>query len=526
MASSASAIPSDRLFEHARLPKPDEDIRLLVLRSRGRTNDQIEMLDGVGSGQYEGDGEYESKQPVPKYPYEALSYTWEVDWRAEGGIKKAEVRGHELVSFHLTIDGRMLAIGTNLTRAIARLRKDPCSEGCLTDCNCCSRRLWIDAVCINQNDLEERALQVSFMSRIFASAERCVVWFGEDSEGGNGEASFAFMRQLVESYALKPRQNQRGYLEELKQEARVKGIIHTPSKPLDPLKLFFKRRYFSRLWIVQEVVSAERLILLLCGSHSLDWHTFEGAMIAYHHTCDELPAVMHVDTRLRCGKTFRSERFIKSLEFSYDMQCLDDRDRIGALFSLHDAPLHIDYTASVEENYIKLAALLAEDEDIIDLIFLAARRMAHRDQHMVARLDVPSWVPDLRYFGPGYKSYDSVGPAYQAHLTKGFAYGLTFDPNARGLVSGRSLLLTAIYMGSLDLSASGYCHAKDVHIFKFKSAYGNELSLLAFEKVSHTDTDDEQTLRRFTLIGQHIPTDHDEYRPSPRNGREERLEVV
>jgi hypothetical protein len=42
------------------------------------------------------------------------------------------------------------------------------------------RRIWIDAVCINQQDLRERSQQVSIMRDIYRSARDVVVWLGED----------------------------------------------------------------------------------------------------------------------------------------------------------------------------------------------------------------------------------------------------------------------------------------------------------------------------------------------------------
>jgi hypothetical protein len=41
------------------------------------------------------------------------------------------------------------------------------------------RMLWIDAICVNQDDLEERSQQVQLMAEVFKLAERVVVWLGE-----------------------------------------------------------------------------------------------------------------------------------------------------------------------------------------------------------------------------------------------------------------------------------------------------------------------------------------------------------
>jgi hypothetical protein len=44
------------------------------------------------------------------------------------------------------------------------------------------RVLWADAICINQQDLEERSQQVLLMAKIFKHAEQAFIWLGEETE--------------------------------------------------------------------------------------------------------------------------------------------------------------------------------------------------------------------------------------------------------------------------------------------------------------------------------------------------------
>lgn len=39
--------------------------------------------------------------------------------------------------------------------------------------------LWIDAICINQHDLAEKARQIPLMTRIYSTAARVLVWLGK-----------------------------------------------------------------------------------------------------------------------------------------------------------------------------------------------------------------------------------------------------------------------------------------------------------------------------------------------------------
>jgi hypothetical protein len=101
------------------------------------------------------------------HPYEALSYVW-------GGSEKPQsisIREHNSKSGHDSTSGHDLPATENLHAALSRLRY-PCFE----------RIIWIDAVCINQNDEREKEQQIQFMAKIYALANRVVVWLGEAAE--------------------------------------------------------------------------------------------------------------------------------------------------------------------------------------------------------------------------------------------------------------------------------------------------------------------------------------------------------
>lgn len=84
--------------------------------------------------------------------YEALSYVW----------------GPEDNQQSIEIDGRQVSVKANLYAALLHLQ-DRFFE----------RILWVDAICINQNDNSEKAWQVQCMARIYAKASGVIVWLGE-----------------------------------------------------------------------------------------------------------------------------------------------------------------------------------------------------------------------------------------------------------------------------------------------------------------------------------------------------------
>lgn len=93
-----------------------------------------------------------------QHMYEALSYVW----------------GSSERSHTLHIDEKSLPITANLYEVLLRLR-DKMIE----------RILWIDAVCIDQTNIEERGEQIQYMAEIYSKANRVIVWLGEAADNSD-----------------------------------------------------------------------------------------------------------------------------------------------------------------------------------------------------------------------------------------------------------------------------------------------------------------------------------------------------
>ncbi|KAI0894076.1 heterokaryon incompatibility protein-domain-containing protein [Annulohypoxylon nitens] len=112
---------------------------------------------------------------------EALSYVW----------------GKPDLSRDIKIDGRPFKITRNLEEILLELRRvDVC------------RAIWIDAICINQLDLEEKGHQVQLMGDIYSKAERIIIWLGKGPErpefvpGDKYKDIFNPVRECDEHYQL------------------------------------------------------------------------------------------------------------------------------------------------------------------------------------------------------------------------------------------------------------------------------------------------------------------------------------
>jgi hypothetical protein len=87
--------------------------------------------------------------------YEALSYAW----------------GRKIELKPISVNGSVVHTGTNLYSAPRHLRRQGSD-----------RILWIDAICINQNDNAEKNYQVRLMRRIYEAAGQVIVWLGEATQ--------------------------------------------------------------------------------------------------------------------------------------------------------------------------------------------------------------------------------------------------------------------------------------------------------------------------------------------------------
>ena len=159
--------------------------------------------------------------------------------------------------FYLADIDIYLPIARNLTDAVSRVVNDGIPGP-----------FWIDAICIDQIDIEERNQQVQLMTRIFESAQRVLIWLGPDdgtllnvlglvrkwADPYNDLAtSMEIFFQGVNNPHLFKAADYVGQL--AKEMTREEWAI---------LSAFFDRSYFKRAWIVQEV-SVGRELQVLCG---------------------------------------------------------------------------------------------------------------------------------------------------------------------------------------------------------------------------------------------------------------------
>ncbi|KAK8112591.1 HET-domain-containing protein [Apiospora sp. TS-2023a] len=268
--------------------------------------------------------------------YEALSYTW------------ADESGDATPRETIQLDGCPFLITRNCENALRRLRGEYVT-----------RTVWVDAICIDQTNISERGHQVQLMPKIYAHAYTVLIYIGEDAYGSDKVISA--MKPGVDTQTWSPGQHV------------IQDLVG--------------RRYFHRIWVLQEVALARRA-RLICGGSYISWHVFKTWMESYSPPIDDVPV-------FKCSLASYSDpsQLIETLNLASLCDSQDPRDKVFALLGLlpHTLGRVIvpDYSRSVEEVYADVARYIASLFSWSKVFQLAVSR--HRPA-----TDWPSWVPDWR----------------------------------------------------------------------------------------------------------------------------------
>ncbi|KAH7268136.1 hypothetical protein MRS44_011579 [Fusarium solani] len=165
--------------------------------------------------------------------YEALSYCWGRHYRTKT----------------ILLNGQQVKVTADLHDALEQF----CLEGE-------TRSLWIDAICINQHDPDEKSVQVQRMQDIYRNAKQVLVWIGKEKD--HTGLAFEQIQRLLACH----------------DPDAEKEIWNEPGEWIACLNEMIKRPYWSRAWTVQEVVLAGNAILC-CGSYTIPFFDFAHLLI-------------------------------------------------------------------------------------------------------------------------------------------------------------------------------------------------------------------------------------------------------
>lgn len=251
-ASSAMSVVFAKIFVHTSLDHPDRQIRLLkVIRRPGRLRFELVKV---------------FRDEAPQFA--AISYVW----------------GTEEATKHISIDGKAYNIRPNCHYALEQAVRFRCSGA--------DRRrdrwdyLWIDAICINQEDAEEKSHQVSMMSYTYDAATVVLASLGAHANGSQrlfrtvGYSGSRFRLDSLRTKRLLREVASPGNDSRVAQQNTMRHRIppgsRSWSKHFQSMDSFIKRDYWTRLWIIQEVYGREN-VFFMCGQHTspmLIWLTY------------------------------------------------------------------------------------------------------------------------------------------------------------------------------------------------------------------------------------------------------------
>ncbi|KAM0429218.1 hypothetical protein ACHAPT_006432 [Fusarium lateritium] len=311
--------------------------------------------------------------------YTALSYTW----------------GPQVFEATIECDGYEKKITKSLEAALRRFRqpRDPIM-------------MWIDQICINQDDEAEKKKQIRLMGRIYERARNTVIWLGE-AENESGSAL-----QLIERitsclhYTLSE--------VDLENLERI-DLPASNSRAWKDLWDLLSRPWFTRVWIIQEaILSAEPGTWFACGNRFMPWATLTTACI-YLETCgisrkmhekfgpglgqnrDVCEVVWSLESQRLDYRSGPGPELFKLLTKIRNSNCYDPKDRIYGLLGVcedGDRQAVIKYDKAgptAVDLYVNMAThqLLKKPIPGMNLTQVLAA-VDHES------LDLPSWVPDWR----------------------------------------------------------------------------------------------------------------------------------
>ncbi|KAH8648336.1 heterokaryon incompatibility, partial [Tricladium varicosporioides] len=124
-----------------------------------------------------------------------------------------------------------------------------------------SRELWVDAICINQEDKAEKAAQIPLMGQVYFRARRVVIWLGLPDEQTTQTLALINMIAITAKLETGLRRPMIHNLELEEFDEARHAERRLPSWILgiekwQALGAFLSKPWFSRVWILQEVILA------------------------------------------------------------------------------------------------------------------------------------------------------------------------------------------------------------------------------------------------------------------------------
>jgi hypothetical protein len=196
--------------------------------------------------------------------YCALSYNWGEEGKNRIRMFKPIDTGSDSRKKMLTVlDWKNAYIQDNLMQALTQLRSD--TEPVY---------LWVDALCIDQDNPTERSAQVARMHEIYSNAEKVCVWLGNPPVMDEAKKTFHFLKKILDL-------------------ATFEDLVTTRKNPKDWLLIIhlMQNGWFSRRWIIQELALTTNAWIRY-GTEEMSWKTAADAIALFMTSFTEIKQIL------------------------------------------------------------------------------------------------------------------------------------------------------------------------------------------------------------------------------------------
>ncbi|RBR26090.1 uncharacterized protein FIESC28_01118 [Fusarium coffeatum] len=329
--------------------------------------------------------------------YEALSYVW----------------GEPDFSEAISLNGYPFFVTPRLERALTSLRQ-----------NHKVRNLWVDAICINQLDTEERGQQVALMRHIYSNCERDIAWL-DPILTAEPQEEIVFTARSLEKAELRVKEGmellkslvhkQGQTLKAAQDSFRTAGDDATRRAHRQLAALFKGPSLWKRLWVMPELSLAPQ-VTLKCGKAELEWQSLaaffkdEPYLGAFHMDYPShsrsyyrgfseifLPAKRIEDQRqLLSQDGKKTSSLLEVLTRFRAMESTDSRDTIFGLLGLvndnHD--IKVDYTQSFIDVYKTATLSLINQSGNLDILCQSPFELwgGPRALELPRKDSIPTWA--------------------------------------------------------------------------------------------------------------------------------------
>lgn len=390
--------PSASDFPYKALNFQNHEIRILVFHRN--------YVDENGASRIA--GTLENVSLIDAKPYTALSYCW----GPPASDKSIRLLHQTKNSAYGGWPTSIILITDNLHRALDDLwarRKEEKEV-----------RVWVDALCINQNNLYERSQQVQMMRQIYSRAKEVIAWVGPTVG-----IELSSTHRLVLGNGIR---NLNPRKQKIFPEIR------------DALIEFFNLEYWRRVWIIQELTVASKVKVLYGGIDS-SWDDLVSILRELEDV--SLGASHLLKFRNHWIDSNKPISLQQAMIWTLHTKATDPRDKIFALLGLcHDGFRLVpvpNYKQTVESVLYEMSKLSFSRSRNLDMICLKGVAGTGPDEN----IPLPSWVPNWPNL------WTSPKRTALENLILESTKSLQFDPVLAGS-SDSVLRVEAVYFGSIS----------------------------------------------------------------------------